>query len=419
MFRYLREAPVTFASLVVMAAVFAGTHGLVREGDRELWQLRRGWGSVEALTWISTSADRVEVRHPDLYGPFDLWNGQWWRVPVSALHHADFGHLLMNLLGVALLGRMLEQVWGSWRTAVFVVAAAFVTLLPEFLLEHYVLGYSGVACAMLGALIVLRSRYPEVAAQLSDEAVWLSLASLVAMVVLTWLDVLPVANAAHFAGLAYGWLVAQAAARRWPIRGGMIAAHALLILPYWAVVHPTWNGRYHWYRAGFTSTGQLAPREDPALLERAVQCDPTLGGAWLLLAANAERNGQIMDAWGLTLKGLQQQPSDENLWAAARRRWRRLVGTPLRSEAVTILDTIFGEEQSQILTELRRMRPPPVLIAPDRPIGPPAERLAERPAVEPWRPSSPETWRALTRSWPLAPPLDPADPRSAVEGETL
>lgn len=419
MFRSLRQAPVTFASLVAMAMVFAGTHGLAGDDAQALSELRRAWGSVEPLNWVRTVGDRVDIEHPDLRGPFDLWDGEWWRVPTTALHHAAFWHLGLNMLATAILGRILEQAWCSGRYLTFLLGAAAVTGLPEYLLDQYALGYSGIACAILGALIVVRRTNAAAAAWLSDASVILSLVILVGMWVFTELGAIQVGNLAHFTGLAYGWGIAQVVTMRWPVRWGVIAAHALLIVPYWAVTHPVWNGRYHWYRAGLTSTGAIADREDPAGLAMAVRCDPTLAGAWRLLADEAEHRDQPLEAWRLTLHGLQANSTSVELWATARRQWRRFAIGPDRETATTYVRELFGDGSQHVLDELRRLHPPPVLIAPDLPIGPRPEMLHAATEPASWQPTSPETWRALTDFTPRLVEFDPADPRSAVEGERL
>jgi rhomboid protease GluP len=416
MFRSLRQAPVTFASLVVMAMVFAGTHGLAGDDAQALSELRRAWGNIEPLNWARTVGDRVDVEHPDLHGPFDLWNGDWWRLPMTTLHHVAFWHLGLNMLATAMLGRVLEQAWGSGRYLLFVLGAAAVSMFPEYLLDEYAIGYSGVVCAIFGALIVVRRNNADAAAWISDAYVVTSFATLIGMWVLTELGEINVGNLAHFAGLAYGWGIARVMKMRWPVRWGVVAAHALLVIPYWYATHPVWNGRYHWYRAGVTATGEVSEREDPAELAMAVRCDPALAGAWRLLAEEAERRDQPLEAWRLTLHGLRASATNAELWADARRQWRRFAVGPDRETARTYVRELFGDE-SRVLDELRRLRPPPVLIAPDRPIGPTAEMLHA--AIEPkaWQPTSPDTWRALTDFAPRLTDFDPTDPHSAVEGE--
>jgi hypothetical protein len=292
-------------------------------------------------------------------------------------------------------------------------------MIPMYVIESYGHGYSGVICAILGALFVVRRSHPQSAAQISDGVVITSLVILVGMWVFTELGAIHVANLAHFTGLAYGWGVAKAVTMRWPVRWGMVAAHALLVVPYWAVTHPVWNGRYHWYRAGVTPSGQIAPQEDPAELAEAVRCDPSLAGAWRLLAEEAERRDQPLEAWRLTLHGLRAGSTNARLWASARRQWRRFAVDPEREVAVTFVRELFGDDAEHLLGELRRLHPPPVLIAPDRPVGPAPEMLQA--AAEPiaWQPTSSETWRVLTDDGPRLTDFDPADPRSAVEGERL
>jgi rhomboid protease GluP len=417
MFRFVTQAPITFCSLVLLATVFAGTHGVAGDSAAELSRLQRRWGVAQPLHWVETEGPRAFVRHPELRGPFDLWNGQWWRVPVSTLHHGGLAHLLLNSLAVALLGRMLERAWGSPRYLLFLVGAALASAWPEYLLEQYAVGYSGVVCAIFGALIVVRHAHPDIAEQVTDGYIITCLAMLVGMWVLTEVAAVPIANYAHFAGLAYGWCVAQAARRPLPARLAMVAAHVWLLIPYWGITHPVWNGRYHWYLAGFTPTGQLAARENPDRLRLAVARDPSLAAVWLLLAQDAQRSGDPLEAWRLALQGLRAEPTNPPLWAFTRQQWRRLVIGPQRQPAIAAIQEIFGDQSSGILAEVRKLKPPPVLIAPGRPIGPPpVVAEIEHPA---WQPASDEVRRAFAprRDQPLT--IDPADPRSAVEGELL
>jgi len=417
MFRFLAQAPVTFCLLVLLAMVFAGTHGRAGDSRTDLVRLQRAWGAVTQLTWVESDAHRAVVRHPELHGPFDLWDGEWFRVPISALHHADFWHLFLNSLSVALLGRLLETAWGSWRYLAFLAGATLSTMLPESLLGHAVLGYSGVVCALFGALIVLRKTDPLVALQVSDGAVVVGLASLVGMWLLTELGLIHIANVTHFTGLAYGWGVATVARGGVLWRAGLVAAHLLLVVPYWSVTHPVWVGRYHWYRAGLTTAGRIADREDSARLQQAVARDRSLGAVWLLLAQDAELRQQPLEAWRLALNGLSVQPTDVELWMYARRLWRQVAITPRRDDAIAMANELFGDQASSLLAELRRLRPPPVLIAPDQPIGRPAEIADAKPPA--WQPQSEDVSRLWSRSRQEPLRVDPLDPRSAVEGELL
>lgn len=99
-------------------------------------------------------------------------SGEGWRIVAAAFLHFGPLHLLMNLLGLIVLGRRVESAWGSWLTLITYLAAAIgsIGLAPCFidqtdLLERTVLvGASGGVMGLLGALLVqslfelLRSR---------------------------------------------------------------------------------------------------------------------------------------------------------------------------------------------------------------------------------------------------------------------
>jgi membrane associated rhomboid family serine protease len=47
------------------------------------------------------------------WGPLTL-SGQWWRLITSIFVHVELLHLTFNMVGLWILGRRLEQDWGSW-----------------------------------------------------------------------------------------------------------------------------------------------------------------------------------------------------------------------------------------------------------------------------------------------------------------
>lgn len=418
MFRLARRAPVTTCSWLLLVAVYLGTHGLAGDSATRLSQLRRTWGSVESLNWVIIDGGRMEVVDPELHGPFDLWDGQWWRVPLSVIHHVNLLHLLLNASFVVMFGPLLEQRWGAWRYGLFLGSSAMVSMPWELLLGLYGMGYSGVCCAIFGALLALRPRDPELQVRLPDESVAWMLAGLVGMVLLTWADILQIGNLAHFTGLAYGWVAGIATGVR-ARRIAIAACHVLLIVPYWFLVHPVWLGRYQWYLADMAQRSQRSREIDIDRMQRAVALDPRLARAWRILADDALRNGDVLLAWERLLRGLEHNPSDEAQWQAARKLWRRLVATSHQPDAMKMVQDRFGNAADRWLLELRRTIPPPVLIAPHRPPEP-THVVAEAPPPQPeWEPPPAKGWSLRWRPPSDPPELNPFDPHSAVEGETL
>jgi membrane associated rhomboid family serine protease len=445
MFNFASQTPVNTLTWIVLVVVYVGTHGVGADPAQRVSERRRDWGSVEQLSWVKTDGSREDVISPELTGPFELWDGQWWRVPLTALHHADLLHLAMNLTFVLVCGPWLEQRWGGWRYLVFLIAAAFVSMAPEYLLGNHALGYSGVCCAIFGALLALRTRDAELQERMPEEWVSLMLGTLVAMLALTWADVLPIANAAHFTGLGYGLLAGAVSRLAWPARSAFVLGHALLVVPYWLMVSPTWNGRYQWYLADLERRENLSEPWNVARLKRAVAADPSLTEVWLILSQDALDRNQPLEGWDLLLQGLEHNPSQQELWGVARRMWRLFATSEDRPRAVKVVTDRFGSSGAGWLSELRRTVPPPVLIAPDRAAVETPLNLLKReirfqihlsmpPAMLPIHTVVAESSKPLQRNWepppqnawpwrvpsnePL-PAVDPADPNSAVEGELL
>ena len=90
----LRASPITALCLGICMAlpvVCAGqTWNGVRWGDTQ-----REWGAAVNLQRIIPGSldESPDLR---LVGPFDLWNGDWWRIPCNAFHHVGFLHFTTN-----------------------------------------------------------------------------------------------------------------------------------------------------------------------------------------------------------------------------------------------------------------------------------------------------------------------------------
>lgn len=418
--QFVRRAPVTTLTSITLVLVFLATHRPWLDAP-PVHDLRRAWGAVEMLTWVQTDGTRYEYVNRDLSGPFDVWDGAWWRVPLSTLHHANIWHLLLNLSGLVVFGPWLEVRWGSWKYCVFLVASASVSLIPEYLWGHYALGFSGVCCAIFGSLWKLREHDPDLELEFTEEMIFWMVGGLIAMWMLTIVNVVSIANGAHFAGLAYGYVTAMVFHRSGKARSAYLLSHLLLIPAYWCLVHPVWNGKYHWYLADVYRPRNIQNSPDIKRLELALQCDPQLTAVWQILAREEVRQGQLLKGWLLVLRGLRYNPSAENLWQDARRLWRRMATTDLREPALLSLEVLFGAESSVWLAEIRRLVPPPILIAPDRPVEPTflyAQRQEH--TLLSWEPPPDDLWwhERWTKQRTL-PAVDPTDPSSAVEGELL
>jgi membrane associated rhomboid family serine protease len=86
--------------------------------------------------------------------------GEWWRIITSGLIHADYPHLLMNMLSLFLFGRWIEHAMGSWRFVLVyifgIVIGSFASLIVHRNSPSYrAVGASGGVTAIVGAATML------------------------------------------------------------------------------------------------------------------------------------------------------------------------------------------------------------------------------------------------------------------------
>lgn len=378
---------------------------------------QRQWGAAEQLQIISLRDEPPEPIHRQLYGPFDLWNGEWWRVPLGAFHHADVLHLLFNGFAGWYLGSRLERRWGSLRYILFLVPAITIPMVLQAIVDDCAVGLSGAICAMLGALMVVQEIHPR-DDDVPSDTIQVTLGVLLLGIPATALQLITIANTAHITGLVYGWLAAWSLCGRRATglsRMLFVAAHVLLLPAFWLAMHPVNNGRYLWYIAD--RDHRLAPQQREALLRLAIDTDPSLTGIWLRLADYRTIEGNLPEAWALLVEGLSLNPDDADLFEAVRRLWRRLPIGPEREAAEAELQKVFGERASIWSEQIRatglataKARAIPTAKTPEPELDPKDFPL-DRPMDLQWKPHPP----ALQSQ----PPIDPEKPDSAIEGTTL
>jgi membrane associated rhomboid family serine protease len=375
--RDFRFAPVTFSLLAASVALFVAVE-LARGRIDDPKGVNHVFGMVVTLGFS---------KDDEVTGPFALWDGPWWRwlrIPASAFHHGHWLHLFFNVSSLWLLGPLLERRMRRTAYLGFWFFASLVPFLPEYFLGTTPLGLSGVACAMFGWCLIERQFDPVIERRLPEQAIRMSWFFLFLMMVLTALDVLHIANVAHFTGVAYGWLNARAAHHRTG-RRVWIAGHALLPLVIYFLLHPFWNASYHALlgrRAEDSSIAEFHLRE-------ALRLNPAMPHAWLGLIEERTQSRDWLAAWRLVLEGLNHNRSSEVLTEKARRVWKRLPADE-REEARALLQKTFGDT-SQEWSERLRMTDPPLV-----------------------------DFESLLRGRkPLANPVDPDQVDSAAEGRTL
>ncbi len=337
-----RSCPVT-TTVVFLAVVGYLVVLAFRDGQDQ--------STTEALKSAGAVVWQVDGDCPDLAGPFDLWRGEWWRIPLTSLHHAMLWHLFVNVLAITFLGRLIEPQVDRKSFALLILFAVFVLPMPRlffqsvwsmWLLTRNTCGLSGVAFTLFGFAFALRGDHPEFAKRLTPIVTALFVGGLVVGLFLKPIAAWSVDNLANLCGLLLGWFAGLLLSFRQRIPFGyflgVTALSTAAVLALVAIMHPTWNGRYQWWQASQASS----PDEQRAHLTLAIERDPKLAWPWYLLAEQELEDGQPMQAWNTILLGYQHNKTFSEAKDLSQRIWNRFGTT---------------QERHQALEELRRILP--------------------------------------------------------------
>lgn len=300
-------------------------------------------GSVNGLT-VKPGALNVLLLtdFPDVNGMFSLWEGEWWRLTISAFHHGNLVHLVMNVLAFWMFADLLEPKLGKLRYLVFCLLAATFSLLPETALNQSAVGISGMVFAQFGLILVVRRHDEDIAERMHPSLVPICFASLFICIPLTMFAGMPIANGAHLLGLVYGAIVGWLCydfrlSSRFGSFAGLVVIHSGLILGLLALMRPTWDGRYFAWRA-IKDTQSLAD------WQKAVELDPSLETGWRYLAEHYVATGDRHKAWVTVLNGARLNRSTTKLDELARYVWREFDSAIDRAVALDEIQQVFGDE---------------------------------------------------------------------------
>jgi membrane associated rhomboid family serine protease len=168
-----------------------------------------------------------------------------WRLLTTVFPHVNILHLVFNLYWLWRFGQIVEA-W-SWRFAGFFVVVAVGPLAADFLVSRGGIGLSGVGYALFGLLYALRRDKGFAAEQMQPSVVNLFVGWFFLCILLTYSQMMPVANVAHGAGAAFGWLIGRGILLRQK-RTSLSAIGALAGALVLATQYMPWNGDYAWYR---------------------------------------------------------------------------------------------------------------------------------------------------------------------------
>lgn len=188
--------------------------------------------------WLN---DRPAIGWGTLPAPF-IWSGRWGALVTTVFLHGGVLHLLFNLLWLLRLGSTVEQTFGHLEFAVFCLAAAFVSSGAELAVFGNVgVGMSGVVYALFGLVWGARRTLPAFTAVATDDNVRLMIGWMVLCFVMTELNLMNIANAAHAGGLLFGFAAARLLIERpAPVRHRVLAATVVASLITLTVFSVTW-----------------------------------------------------------------------------------------------------------------------------------------------------------------------------------
>ncbi len=204
-------------------------YGGRRSADpRRTSQILMGLNVAVFIAIVSTGSYASPILQSFALQPFGVATGSWWTILTSAFTHVSVLHLVMNLVGLQLLGPAVEQALGRARfLAVYAVSvltsgAAVMWLSSE---GSATIGASGAVYGLMAALLVIAIKRRRDTRPLFT-LIGINVAiSIVGYAFISWQG--------HLGGFVGGALITAAVvwaprARRTPIQVGAIVAVSLL-----------------------------------------------------------------------------------------------------------------------------------------------------------------------------------------------
>jgi membrane associated rhomboid family serine protease len=115
--------------------------------------------NVAVFIWEETRFDNIVSRFA--MWPLGIHHGQWYRLITAAFLHANFFHILFNMLTLAIIGSPVEAALGKVRFAALYLVAALGGSVVSYLVSpanQLGVGASGAIFGLMGAYFVLARR---------------------------------------------------------------------------------------------------------------------------------------------------------------------------------------------------------------------------------------------------------------------
>jgi len=92
--------------------------------------------------------------------PSALTAGEWWRMITPLFVHSDgWVQIITNLIGIAVVGPLVERLFGSWRWLALYFVSGVIAEVISYSWEPYGAGASIALCGLIGGLLVWLFKY--------------------------------------------------------------------------------------------------------------------------------------------------------------------------------------------------------------------------------------------------------------------
>jgi membrane associated rhomboid family serine protease len=316
-------------------------------GPYEVWIVTAAILAVSAATALAlgdTADAGVLVRAGALvHGAVD--DGQWWRLISCVFVHVGIYHLLLNAIGVLVIGRLADGVFGGVRTVAVFAIAGIAGSVASYLAAPVGVsaGASGAVFGLLGAVFVELTRHRRHYQRTWRRGMWGRL-GIVIVAQLGYGALYPMIDqAAHAAGLVAGAVLGLALSPR-----------------------ARWSAAASWLARGITAAFAVVSVIAGVLVVRTSLADTLTGGpdtrrqvvdgvALAVPARWAAADGQVFQPDGLAVVSLGREaltPAGLAMWLA--KEGRRVKGElgELTTAHEPILQLPAGWEGSELEAEV-------------------------------------------------------------------
>src|SRR5262245_28034867 len=164
-----------------------------------------------------------------------MTDGVWtkwelWRALTSILAHVNFFHLAFNLYWFWVFGTLVEKVYGHLKLAGIVSVLAFGSSLAEFALLQGGVGLSGVGYGLWSMLWLVEKRDPRFHGAVDRQTTQTFVVWFFLCVILTVVNIMPVANIAHAVGAGLGVVLGLVATSEGTAKQRSVAALAAIMI---------------------------------------------------------------------------------------------------------------------------------------------------------------------------------------------